>query len=332
MIENSKICLLHIGAPKTGSTALQKFLSSNRKFLTNAGWEYPDVSLRGFGHHDLAFLLGGGYPPWALPQDRPLEDLLNDLINSVADAYRIIISSENFFLFPNASGTAELFEKAGFPLEFVKVVVYIRRQDDAIISWYNQIVKALGYIGTIDDCISESRDLWDYEIQLDHWERVFGHENLIVRVYQKEELWQGDICHDFLQLMQLPSNDFQWPQESTNTRINRDVLEFQRLINRLPLSPPEKRRFHKEMIELTSATSGMDLFNDSPILDVFQRKEILSSYTNSNTRVARMFLGRDQLFDETMPPESPYQEKFYKLDVEKITYILGWILARGSKV
>ena len=332
MNNKSKICLLHIGAPKTGSTALQKFLFSNKELLSKSGWEYPDVNLRGFGHHDLAFLLGGGYPSWALPQDRSLEALINLLIDSVEGLNQMVISSENFFLFPNPSKTSQVLEQSGFPHEFVKIVIYIRRQDEAIISYYNQMVKAQGYTGTIQDYISESRDLWNYEIQLKLWGEIFGHENLIVKLYQEDELKSGDIRHDFLQLMQLPPDDFQWPQELTNTRINRDILEFQRLVNKLPLSFPERRRFHRELIELTSATSEMRLFNDCTVLDTTQRKEILSYYTDSNIHVAEKYLGLNYLFNESMPAETLSKERFYKLDPEKIVYILGWILARGEKV
>lgn len=51
----------------------------NRDELGRLGLLYPDVSLRGFGHHDLAFLVSGGYPDWAAGQDRPLHMLAADL-------------------------------------------------------------------------------------------------------------------------------------------------------------------------------------------------------------------------------------------------------------
>jgi hypothetical protein len=324
----NKSCLLHIGAPKTGSTALQKFLACNRDALTRLGWEYPDVSLRGFGHHDLAFLVGGGYPEWALPQERTYDELLRDLTSSVAERPRIIMSSENFYLFPNPQGVARMLGQAKFPHETVKVVVYVRRQDDALVSWYNQVVKAQGYTGTIDDCIAENRELWDYAPRLEAWSEVFGRDNLIVRPYQTKDLVEGDILRDFLQLTGLSPEAFDYPEETVNTRINGDVLEFQRLVNRLPLAAPEKRRFHKELMALTSATESMGLFEDSPLLTVTQRREILSTYADPNSRVARTYLGRERLFDETMPADPMQVEIGKGLTPEKITYILGWILAR----
>ena len=35
--------LLHIGTPKTGTTALQKFLSENSEELKKQGWDFPDM-------------------------------------------------------------------------------------------------------------------------------------------------------------------------------------------------------------------------------------------------------------------------------------------------
>lgn len=328
---NDKICILHIGAPKTGSTALQKFLACNRNALTRLDWEYPDVSLRGFGHHDLAFLVGEGYPEWALPQERTYDELLRDLTSSVAERPRIIMSSENFYLFPNPQGVSRMLGQAKFPHETVKVVVYVRRQDDALVSWYNQVVKAQGYTGTIDDCIAENRELWDYASRLEAWSEVFGRDNLIVRPYQTKDLVEGDIRRDFLRLAGLSPEGFDWSEESINTRISRDVLEFQRLVNQLPLSPIEKRRFHKELIALTSATAMTGLFDDSPLLTTTQRREIVSAYADSNARVAKSYLGRERLFDESVSAEPVRPGKRKGLSVEKLIYILSWILARRSE-
>jgi hypothetical protein len=327
-----KKCLLHIGTPKTGSTALEKFLAGNCDVLARLGWEYPDVSLRGFGHHDLAFLVSGGYPEWALPQERPFDELLHELKISVADKSRIILSSENFYLLPNPQGVARMLEQAGFPPRTVKVVVYIRRQDDAHVSWYNQVVKAQGYTGTIFECISQNCGMWDYEKYLHAWCKVFGRDNLIVRPYQASDLEADDIRYDFLRIAGLSPEGFEWPEETTNTRINRDILEFQRMVNHLPLLPIEKRRFRKELMALTSATTDLKLFDDTPLLTSSQRQDILSTYSEANARVARTFLGREQLFDEKLPVEAPLPKTERGLTVEKLTYVLGWILARWPEI
>lgn len=326
-----KKCYLHIGAPKTGSTALQYFLYENRRKLAEQGWIYPEVSLRGFGHHDLAFLLGGGYPEWAIPQEKSLSELANELQATVAECSQIILSSENFYLLPNPQKVAQMLFAAGFPTETVKIVVYIRRQDEAHISWYNQVVKAQGYSGTIDQCIQDHFKLWDYQLQLGKWAQVFERKNILIRPYEEGQLVNDDIRKDFLRLLNLSQSKLVMPDKVVNTRLNRDILEFQRIINHLPLSSKEKRAFHKEMIDLTICSKGKGLFNDNPLLSFKQRKEIISKYSKSNKYVAREYMDRLNLFGDDLPHFHLQNNSSAGLNLEKLIHIFGWIMIKKNQ-
>jgi hypothetical protein len=325
-----KRCLLHIGAPKTGSTALQKFLATNRERLRTRGLDYPEVSLRGYGHHDLAFLVGGGYPAWATPQGRPLDELVDELAKAVADQPAIALSSENFYLQPNPAGVARMLERAGVGAAGVRVVAYIRRQDEAHLSWYNQAVKAQGYAGTIAENIAETRELWDYAAQLGRWAAVFGADRLVVRCYQPPEAAGGDIRRDFLRLAGVAEDGFDFPQEMTNSRINAEILEYQRRVNRLPLSPQQKRSAHKELIALTAESLGSGVFADRPLLGAEERAAILARHAEGNAAVARTYLGQARLFDDAMPPGLPKVAAPTELDNEALAAIVGWLDARRA--
>jgi len=323
-----KRCLLHIGAPKTGSTALQMFLAANRERLHGLGLDYPDVSLRGYGHHDLAFLLGGGYPEWATPQPRPLHDLARELKEKIAASETVALSSENFYLLPNPRATAQLLEQAGFGRGCVRVVVWVRRQDEAHLSWYNQAVKAQGYAGTLRENVADTADLWDYAKQLGRWADAFGKENLEVQDYLPPDAPGGDIRHAFLRLARLPETGLEFPAEDVNSRINADILEFQRLVNRLPLTPQQKRGAHKELIALTTGTEDAGLFDDRPLLGADERRAILRRHAKGNATVAREYLKRKRLFDEAMPKGLPRKARRTELSCEKLAYILGWLIAK----
>ncbi len=41
--QNKHTLVLHIGMPKTGTTALQSFFFSNRSMLLSQGWDDPDI-------------------------------------------------------------------------------------------------------------------------------------------------------------------------------------------------------------------------------------------------------------------------------------------------
>jgi hypothetical protein len=330
-MNRNKKCYLHIGAPKTGSTALQYFLYENRRKLAEHGWIYPDVSLRGFGHHDIALLLDGGYPEWALPQERSLSELIEELRKSIADCSQVILSSENFYLFPHPQQVAEIMHSAGFPPESIRIVAYIRRQDEAHISWYNQTVKAQGYPGTIDQCIQETFELWDYQTQLEKWAHVFGQKNILIRPYEKKQLVDGDVRKDFLKLLHISTDDLIFAKKTINTRLNRDLLEFQRILNHLPLSSKEKRSFHKEMIDLTLYSDGKNVFDDSPLLAFEQRKNILSSYESSNNYVSQTYLKRKKLFDNELSCSDQQSNTHNTLSIDKVIQIFGWIMIKKNQ-
>ena len=75
----------------------------------------------------------------------------------------------------------------------------------------------------------------------------------------------------------------------------------------------------------------MGLFDDSPLLTSSQRRKIVLTYADSNARVAKYYLDRHELFDESVSAEPERPKKRKGLSVEKLIYILGWILAQRSE-
>ena len=323
----NKQCVLHIGAPKTGSTALENFLLSNRDKLAECGWEYPEATVRGYGHHDLAYLVSGSYPDWALPQKKTFNELLEQLSEATADHANVILSSEIFFMYSNPADVANMCEELGYNTADVRVVLYIRRQDDAHLSWYNQRVKAQGYDKTIAASVDDSFGLWDYARKIQPWQDVFGTDNIVLRIFDKEELVGGDVRSDFLTILNVPVTDFQQPATEINTRLCRDILEFQRLINKLPMEPVQKRQFREQLMSLSRAAEKTGLFDDTPLLDIQARRRILASYAKSNETIAREYFHRTELFHGKMPGQVEQKTAVNGLDAEKLSYILGWILA-----
>jgi hypothetical protein len=213
-------CYVHIGIPRTGSTAIEKFLYENRQILLDRGILYPEVNLRGYGHHDLAYLLSGGYPEWAIPQPRNLDDLATDLCHaSAAHSGDILISSENFYLFPAIVRLQELLTKTGASSgRRVVIIVYVRRQDEAQESWYSQTVKAQGETCKIDESIDRWRYLWDYRARLAEWAAAFGAANLVVRPYETTQFRGGSLITDFLACIGVDPTGMDLPTKKKKTR------------------------------------------------------------------------------------------------------------------
>lgn len=318
---NQRHCWLHIGAPKTGTTAIQLFLEANQDRLSATGFAYPIAARRAGGHHDLAFLAGGGYPDWAVPQDQALDALVAALRAEIdAGPAATILSSENFYLLCEPAAVLDLMVRLGFPRGTVTVVVYLRRQDEAALSWYNQAVKAQGYAGSLEEHLKTHGDLWDYDTRLRAWAGAFGADRLAVRRYG------GDVRRDFIEAVGLPADGLRFQAERINTEINRDIMEFQRQLNRLPLPPQDKRRFHKQLMALTAASAGSGLFSDAPLLDSEGRRALLQSYETGNRRVAEAHFGGTSLFEPPPPDGEASKGPAPGLTPEKLAGLVGWLL------
>ncbi len=190
----------------------------------------------------------------------------------------------------------------------------------------------MGETRPIAEALPESAPLWDYRAQLQPWADTFGEEAIGVRRYRPAGQASPTLLEDFLAALGRPGLRLAAPETPVNTRENRDVLEFQRRMNQLPLTPQEKRRFHRQLMTLSERTAGLGLFDQRPLLDEPQRREILQSYAASNTEVARRYLGEPDLFgaDAPAPPASTSPIAEEGLTADKLVYILGWILASGE--
>lgn len=327
---SSPRCFIHIGVPKTGSTFLQRVLTDSTDELRRQGLLYPQSILRGYGHHDLAFLLGGGYPDWASPGPTNLEDLAHALREEVGGHVgSVLLSSEDFYLYPEPLRLREFLSRTGVITHRTPVIIaYLRRQDELHESWYNQTIKAQGCTHSLDECISRFFEKWDYSVQLRPWAEAFGSENVMVRSYEASELEGGSLLNDFMRLLALPTNGLVVHASRPNTGLNRDLLEFQRALNRLPVSVIERRTFHRELIELSHLSAGSGLFAEGPLLGVDARRQLLGRYAESNRHVEAEYRNGIPLFSGPIdvPEPCPYGE----LSADKIALILAWLMIKRS--
>lgn len=326
---SSRTCIVHIGAPKTGSTLIQRVLFENRALMLAAGALYPDVSLRGYGHHDLAFLVAGGYPAWATPQSRSLDELAQELGSQCrAHDGNVLLSSEDFYLCPNPQGLYELLRETGaLHRRECRIIVYLRRQDDAHESWYNQTIKAQGATHSLEESIETSYQLWDYRHQLQRWEAVFGRDALCVRSYEGEDLFHGSLLEDFFDCAGIDGAGFSISRQRVNTGLNRDLLEFQRVMNGLPLSIQNKRAFHHQLIDLSASAAGSGLFDETPSMDPDLAERIMDRYAEGNASVAERYFGRPYLFGARTTAIAPRAAR-QGLDVSKLASIVAWLLVK----
>lgn len=306
--------LIHIGMPKTGTTALQNFMLNNNDKLEKYGWCYPILS----GNSNMDDLerwelktVGNGYKMYdALIESHNVSEWdkgMNILLKFLKNR-NVILSTEYIY----EHGTEEFIENVKNSHGNIKVVVYLRRQDRVIESRYNQYIKS----GVECERFQKFLDseyipdgLLDFLLKLDSISRVIGKENLIVRVYEKQQLIGNDIITDFLSVLGVPlsSKDLEWKKsERINDSLEGNYLEINRLMNSV-------RSVDGILESVNRAWSWSDWYVANDIRNVCmkfssaltqngekrgffsldERKNFLEKFAAGNEQVARKYLYRE---------------------------------------
>ena len=135
---------------------------------------------------------------------------------------------------------------------------------------------------------------FDYGQVLDRISSYVGRENVIVRVYEKQQFSGGSIFADFLEAIGLElSDEYELPEFTPNVRLSNTAVEIKRLINSA-YEGEEVPDIYREIIsrafdmkhrmEIPERNSSMF----SPAL----REKFMSKYADSNKYVAREYLHR----------------------------------------
>lgn len=133
---------------------------------------------------------------------------------------------------------------------------------------------------------------------------------------------------DFLAATGIRVDDLALKVEQLN-RLNRDILDFQRIANRLPLQIVKNSAPSSNLPNSTpqqkAAGSSMNAF----LVNGERRRAICESYSADNVEVARCHLGREPLFTEPSPDLAETATVASGLPTDKIACILGSLAAGG---
>jgi hypothetical protein len=195
--------VLHIGMPKTGTTALQECLQASRGYLADCRVLYP-ANPPGCSFHNHRLLIFGFTPYRRLPRHilrypaytranltEKYDEFLGHLHGQVRDSRPgwVVLSSETLFrrLGP---GARRSLRRALEPLGDLAVAAYLRRPSEYYLSNLQQRLKHSYRIGW----------LWVPPMSaiLGSYARAFGPGAVRPRIYDRSLLAEGDIVRDFL--------------------------------------------------------------------------------------------------------------------------------------
>lgn len=278
--------IVHIGRPKVGSTALQGFLNQNRNALLERGVCYPKTGLYHGASHKFSLVFLPGLPDYPVVKDVNPKALYADLAEEIrrSGASRAVISSEHFWLVKPTDPAALL--KRDFD---VRILVYLRRQDDVLVSSYVQEVR--GGTQSLDRSMDAYLEdpgrlkLLDYDAVLGSWEKAFGRDRIQVRLYEAIAPGQG-IEADFLSALGLNAGGgFKFGSGRKNTSPSLDLLRLLEEARRFPVGELSHRQLSGILTEVSAALEGDERFEPSRLISDEQRRRVLDFFADSNARL-----------------------------------------------
>lgn len=256
-----------------------------------------------------------------------LHQAITGQIQEEGKAYTYVISNEKFagnkmLGYKNAPVIAETLFNALKPLETdVKIIVFLRRQDDFLESTYAQRIYS-GETLSFDEFFQKfDHTHFHWDDMLDSFAKFFGKSNLIVRLYDEQYLPQKDslintfgVCIGSEILKNYSQTEYK------NKGFIRDTLEIERLANK-SLNKKEVRLMRNLLREVGSK----DSHESYSFFTLEQRKQFLEIYKESNAKVAQEYYQDKEVSESLFSPIRPdkYKEGDYEgLTVEKAVFYL----------
>ena len=191
--------ILHTGVWKTGSTAIQTFLSKNADELGRRGVLIPAYAQKMAEYNHLFERLIADDEAGI---DAVADSLTADIAASNPD--QLVISSEHFWHAPPRV-LERLAKLLALFSDDVKVIAYIRPQDDMWASLYAQQAKFFRVrpgqpIWGTGDYIGEAiaSHAMFYHRCFDVYRHIFGKDSVELRLYDRKRFQDGDVVQDFL--------------------------------------------------------------------------------------------------------------------------------------
>jgi hypothetical protein len=302
--------LVHIGQSKTGTSAIQAYLTLNRVPLASQGVLYPAVRVAGVpveiaNHNALADSLSGLSRFPHLSADEYFRQFWREAAQCRAEL--MILSAEHFFggepRVWNVSGEDDYFrlyrEKVralGQQLRGhdVEVLVYLRPQVDWLESAIGQTVRISQLISQPSPYANDRqffelmKPVLRYGKLLDIWEEELDHRRIRVIPYQRDALIRQSAIDDFIARCGLAQFNFPYGHGGleVNASFTREYVEVKKRLNEIPRS----KLSESVVIECLTRLSKMGEFSQRYYLDPALSAEVARFAAAENEPVNRRFL------------------------------------------
>lgn len=285
--------VLHIGGAKCGSSAIQAFLRQNAKDLSARGIAIPgealDFNSVVSGQQIWAFEEAAtGGDPVAL--GARLARLFDDA--EARNCHRLVLSAENICNHPDLAPVVQ--DACGN--RPVRVVFYVRRQDDFLISgWQQWHLKTFASVEAyLADRVGR---VGCWYSMIAPWADLFGDDSITVRPFVREQLKDRDIVADFCASVGIDAAGFDARKRDANPSFDEALARLAHRVRDV-FEDQHDNRFYEVMVRLL----GKDALKSqtaSSLLDLETRNRIFARYAEENDALRDRFmpeLGTTPLF------------------------------------
>lgn len=291
--------VIHIGSQKTGTTAIQGFLTRNTRALRRAGVHYLKAGRTNIAHNSMLPLFRSG-------ETADLERAIADECAAAPEATHVL-SSEMFFRPLPARALAMILPED--LRENAKVVCYVRRQDRYLEALYKQFVKN-GRIPADRMAFYERKaGELSYLPILQAWETAFGEGNVLLRPFERRHFPGGDVVEDFAALLGVDPAGFETADAAANKSLSAEVSEMLGSVSR------HTGYNTRQIIRSLIASAPPGAIRSGDVFPKALRRQLAERYAEENEALrARYRPDLDALFsmddlDEAAPDPCPGPEE-----------------------
>ena len=306
---------LCIGTQKTGTTFLQEFMRRNEKALKKQGYCYPkfELGINGMKNRNAYFLVHHsklGNKEACQKEEAEFKRIAYSKIKELSKEFpNIVLSDENIWYGCKRKGfwTEVLDEFHNIGCE-VKVIVYLRRQDQVIESLWKQRLKGMACDTFSFREFCERGSGWfplDYFQHCTNIAEAVGRENLTVRIYERGQFEGSEqsLLSDYLQTINVElTKDFDRGKTGANYSLNGNFIEMKRIMNGVPRYKQMHNFMRGPIVAASVHQEQMEPLEKTSVFSYEDLVKFMSRFDESNRKVAVEFLGREEgvLFREPL--------------------------------
>jgi hypothetical protein len=284
---------LHIGAPKTGSSAIQAFLTLNREaFQAATGIHYPESA------NDKRVLkgkptAGNGAKIGKLlrAKRRGAVDEAIALARTEVDrgAAQLLLSNEGFWSVPNETmaGFVEALQDAAE----IHFLFYARPQVRHVESAYLQVLGNRGFEGDIAAYFDQLGRKFFAGSKLKALGGMVGRERVTVRKYDRKALVGGDVVDDFLDVFGAKMGpEFDRPPE-VNTSLDPEHYLYARAAQASSSRAGKAKRLMRSLSQdpvLSSLYAQAAPITGVKVMDIETARRVREAYRADNELLDRL--------------------------------------------